>query len=220
MRITSESDYALRIITALARHSEVVDAKTLADETSVTLRFALKILHKLVTDGLVDSYKGVKGGYLLRLSPEEITLLRVIELIDGPIAIVRCLDREEGCTLNNDKTACRCTHAQTEHKISTPFFGDRGTHRRPSCTSMLRQFGYVPRKHHLISISSQFACQSLSDQIRMPSRFFISPPRAISFVVHSRINEYFFDHLNQAPFRETLCRLFFSFYAEQGSVDY
>ena len=40
------------------------------------------------------------------LSPEEITLLRVIELIDGPIAIVRCLDREEGCTLNNDKTAC------------------------------------------------------------------------------------------------------------------
>ena len=54
----------------------------------------------------MDSYKGVKGGYLLRLSPEEITLLRVIELIDGPIAIVRCLDKEEGCTLNNDKTAC------------------------------------------------------------------------------------------------------------------
>lgn len=106
MRITSESDYALRIITALARHSEVVDAKTLSDETSVTLRFTLKILHKLVTEGLVDSYKGVKGGYLLRLSPEEITLLRVIELIDGPIAIVRCLDKEEGCTLNNDKTAC------------------------------------------------------------------------------------------------------------------
>ena len=83
-----------------------MDAKTLADETSVTLRFTLKILHKLVTEGLVASYKGVKGGYLLRLSPEDITLLRVIELIDGPIAIVRCLDREEGCTLNNDKTAC------------------------------------------------------------------------------------------------------------------
>ena len=106
MRITSESDYALRIVTALARHSEVVDAKTLSDETSVTLRFTLKILHKLVTDGIVASYKGVKGGYLLKQPPQEITLLKIIELIDGPIAIVRCLDREEGCTLNNDKTAC------------------------------------------------------------------------------------------------------------------
>lgn len=110
MRITSESDYALRIITALARHTEVVDAKTLSDETSVTLRFALKILHKLVTEGIVDSYKGVKGGYLLKLKPQEITLLRVIELIDGPIAIVRCLDSAEGCTLNNDKTACIYHH--------------------------------------------------------------------------------------------------------------
>ena len=106
MRITSESDYALRIVTALARQSEVVDAKTLSDETSVTLRFTLKILHKLVTDGIVASYKGVKGGYLLKQPPQEITLLKIIELIDGPIAIVRCLDREEGCTLNNDKTAC------------------------------------------------------------------------------------------------------------------
>jgi len=110
MRITSESDYALRIITALARHTEVVDAKTLSDETSVTLRFALKILHKLVTEGIVDSYKGVKGGYLLKLKPQEITLLRVIELIDGPIAIVRCLESAEGCTLNNDKTACIYHH--------------------------------------------------------------------------------------------------------------
>ena len=109
MRITSESDYALRIITALARHSEVVDAKTLADETSVTLRFTLKILHKLVTEGLVDSYKGVKGGYLLRLSPEKITLLRVIELIDGPIFIARCLGSED-CSLNQDKASCIYHH--------------------------------------------------------------------------------------------------------------
>ena len=48
MRITLESDYALRIISALAIHNEVVDAKTISDETSVTLRFTLKILHKLV----------------------------------------------------------------------------------------------------------------------------------------------------------------------------
>lgn len=110
MRITLESDYALRILSALAKHDKIVDAKTLSDETSVTQRFTLKILHKLVSGELVSSYKGVGGGYKLKLSPEKISLKNVIELIDGPIAIVRCLDNEECCSLNNDKTACDFHH--------------------------------------------------------------------------------------------------------------
>jgi len=110
MRITLESDYALRILTALATHEEKVDAQTIADETMVTLRFALKILHKLVVGNFVTSYKGAKGGYKLAISPDKITLKNVIELIDGPIAISRCLDSGEACALNPDKTACIYHH--------------------------------------------------------------------------------------------------------------
>ena len=110
MRITQESDYALRILTALAGYSEVIDANSLSEQTSVTQRFTLKILHKLVGDGLVSSYKGVKGGYKLKEDPEKITLKRVIELIDGPIVIVRCLESHESCSLNSDKTACIYHH--------------------------------------------------------------------------------------------------------------
>jgi len=110
MRITLESDYALRILSALAKHEERVDAKTLSEETSVTLQFTLKILHKLVGCELVKSYKGVKGGYCLNVPPEEITLKRVIEHIDGPIAIVRCLESSEACSLNQEKTACIYHH--------------------------------------------------------------------------------------------------------------
>lgn len=110
MRITLESDYALRIVTSLAMHSDVVDAKTISDETSVTQRFTLKILHKLVMGNLVVSYKGVRGGYKLKLSADEITLKTVIELIDGPIMMVRCLETSESCALNKDKTACIYHH--------------------------------------------------------------------------------------------------------------
>lgn len=110
MRITLESDYALRIITALAVHNELTDAKALADETQVTQRFALKILHKLVQGDLVTSQKGARGGYMLKRGPDEITLKDVIELIDGPIEIVRCLGSDEVCTLNHDKTACVFHH--------------------------------------------------------------------------------------------------------------
>lgn len=110
MRITLESDYALRILAELAKSNEITDAKTIAENTSITLRFTLKILHKLVVGGVVLSYKGVKGGYKLKDSAEKITLKNVIELLDGPIAIARCLDSEEGCSLNCDKTACELHH--------------------------------------------------------------------------------------------------------------
>ena len=110
MRITLESDYALRILTAMAGYEGVTDAKTISTDTSVTIRFTLKILHKLVQGDLVQSYKGVNGGYKLKKNPKEITLKRVIELIDGPIAIARCLDSDEGCSLNCDKSACDYHH--------------------------------------------------------------------------------------------------------------
>ena len=110
MRITLESDYALRILTAMAGYKDVTDAKTISNDTSVTIRFTLKILHKLVQGDLVQSYKGVNGGYMLKASPEQITLKTVIELIDGPIAIARCLDSGEECSLNCDKTACDYHH--------------------------------------------------------------------------------------------------------------
>ncbi len=110
MRITLESDYALRILTALAEYDNVVDANTLSEATSVTLRFTLKILNKLVKNGFVSSFKGAKGGYRLKLSTDKITLKSVIELIDGPIVIARCLESSEVCSLNHDKTACSYHH--------------------------------------------------------------------------------------------------------------
>lgn len=110
MRITLESDYALRIITAMAMHNDIIDAGTISKETSVTQRFTLKILNKLVKGGLVKSYKGARGGYKLAASPENITLRGVIELIDGPIAIARCVDNGEACSLNCDKAACIYHH--------------------------------------------------------------------------------------------------------------
>ena len=110
MRITQESDYALRIVTAIAESEEVIDAGTLSQKTLVTQRFTLKILHKLVIGGIILSYKGAKGGYKLAKDAKDITLKNVIELIDGPIAIARCVDSDEGCSLNCDKTACIYHH--------------------------------------------------------------------------------------------------------------
>ena len=98
MFITLESDYAVRIMSALCRSGEKLDAKTVSEQTGVTLRFTLKILRKLVGAGLVRSFKGTKGGYIIDKAPGDITLRSVIEAIEGRFYFSRCLSPENECS--------------------------------------------------------------------------------------------------------------------------
>lgn len=108
MRITQEADYALRIVALLATHQSVVDANTIADEAGITQGFALKILRKLSLGEIVCSQKGASGGYKLVREPDSITLKDVIELIDGEIAISKCLSEEHICSKQGiNKSACK-----------------------------------------------------------------------------------------------------------------
>lgn len=105
MRITQEADYAVRIISCLAQNEKRMDARSISERTAVTLRFTLKILRKLVISKIVVSYKGVQGGYELNRAPKDINLCDVIESVDGPININRCL-QGDSCTQNGDASAC------------------------------------------------------------------------------------------------------------------
>lgn len=106
MYITLESDYAVRIISCLALENRRLDAKTISDKTKVTVRFALKILRKLVAGGIVKSYKGTQGGYQLAGKPSEITLKDVIEAIEGTYSFSRCLDPDYECTRGMSGVCC------------------------------------------------------------------------------------------------------------------
>ena len=109
MRITREADYALRIMCLLAESGEVLDAGTIAERTSLTQQFTLKILRKLSKGKLVRSYKGSKGGYAIESGAESCTLRQVIELIDGSLAISKCVDG--GCSLaGTNKSECMIHH--------------------------------------------------------------------------------------------------------------
>ncbi len=109
MRITREADYALRIMCLLAEKGRTLDAKSIAERTSLTPQFTLKILRKLAGGGLVRSYKGAQGGYALSENAESATLKTVIELIDGSLAISKCVDG--GCSLaGTNKSECVIHH--------------------------------------------------------------------------------------------------------------
>jgi Rrf2 family protein len=99
MRLNQATDYAIRAILYLSGlpFGQVVEAKLIAEEEHIPIRFLLKILRLLTKEGLVNSHRGINGGYSLARSPSEITLLDVVRAIEGPIAINRCLYDPEEC---------------------------------------------------------------------------------------------------------------------------
>lgn len=102
MQITRQTDYAIRCVLYLAEHpNEVKVVNEIASSKSIPKVFLAKILQKLSKAGIVRSYKGVKGGFELAKRPKDITLLDVIEAIDGPVAMNICAIDKRLCNMSN-----------------------------------------------------------------------------------------------------------------------
>lgn len=106
MKITQESDYAMRIVLYLSKLGvgKRIEAKVISEAEGVTLRFTLKILRKLTHKGIVASFRGIHGGYALSKEPEDITMRDVIEAVEGEIFINRCLNSKESCNIKKGNT--------------------------------------------------------------------------------------------------------------------
>lgn len=108
MHITLEADYAVRIMQVLCKAGNVrTDAAEIAKRACVTQSFTLKILRKLAAAELVRSFKGTRGGYMAARQPQEITLLEVIEAIEGTYHFSRCLQQDHVCTMGTSGV-CSC----------------------------------------------------------------------------------------------------------------
>jgi len=102
MKITQEADYGLRVVIYLCKlgYGEKVESKVISEKEGIPLRFLLKLLRKLIQADIIRSYRGVKGGYAINKLPEQINLRDVIEAIDGPICVNRCVIEPSFCNLN------------------------------------------------------------------------------------------------------------------------
>ncbi|MTK11803.1 MAG: Rrf2 family transcriptional regulator [Clostridiaceae bacterium] len=123
MRITQEVDYALRVILYLCKlgYGEKIEAKVISEQENIPLRFLLKLLRKLTHSGIIKSYRGVNGGYALNALPQDISLKDVIEVIDGPIYMNRCLCDPSYCNLNR---ANKCNVHNALAKVQSNLVND------------------------------------------------------------------------------------------------
>ncbi|HEY8585446.1 MAG TPA: SUF system Fe-S cluster assembly regulator [Rhodanobacter sp.] len=98
LRVSRLTDYATVVMTIIAAHpTEVLSAVQIADEARLELPTVSKLLKALGHAELVESFRGVNGGYRLARAATDISLAAIVEAIEGPIGMTECSVAEGQC---------------------------------------------------------------------------------------------------------------------------
>ena len=102
MQVTREGDYGIRSVLYLARQplKKVSFVNEISEEYKIPRSFLAKILQKLVRAKIVRSYRGVKGGFSLARHARDITVLEVLEAIEGKLALNICIADKKKCNFS------------------------------------------------------------------------------------------------------------------------
>ncbi len=103
LRLNRMTDYGIVVLGALAhRQGEVVATASLAELTGLNQPTVAKVAKMLLGAGLVDTQRGASGGYRLPFPAQDISLVQIIESIEGPIAVNDCVaGAQDPCAVAN-----------------------------------------------------------------------------------------------------------------------
>ncbi len=101
MLVTREADYAVRTVLYLARNStRTASVAEVARAMRIPKSFLAKIVQRLVRRHILVSMRGMKGGFMLAAKPSDISLLDILESIQGPTGINVCAIESGRCRLS------------------------------------------------------------------------------------------------------------------------
>ena len=94
MRLSSRAEYGVRAMLFLALHysEETIPLKQIASKENISFQYLEQIFPLLRKSQLVESVRGIQGGYRLACHPKELTVGDIIRAVDGPIAPAKCLE--------------------------------------------------------------------------------------------------------------------------------
>jgi Rrf2 family protein len=110
MRLTRASSYALHALVFIGaqKHNRPIPSHLVARDRHIPERFLLKVLKPLVAVRVLHSVKGPNGGYRLARPPSQVSVLEVIEAVDGPIRGQSPLSEDQGKSPLNRKLEAIC----------------------------------------------------------------------------------------------------------------
>jgi Rrf2 family protein len=117
MKLSVRGEYALRSLLVLGLNYDqpVVRIQTISEQQNIPKRFLEQILNDLKSAGIVQSRRGVAGGYRLARRPQDITLAAVVRHVEGALAPVSCVSERfyEKCSCP-DETRCAIRNVMKE----------------------------------------------------------------------------------------------------------
>lgn len=118
MQITKQADYAVRAILHLTRHIDKrIATSVIAAEQRIPPSFLAKIVAQLSIVGLLNTSRGAQGGVTLARDPKDITLLEVIEAIDGPIRLNDCVGDEHAACFFAETCPLRSVWNEAQERL-------------------------------------------------------------------------------------------------------
>lgn len=116
--LSHKAKYALQALSLLAgryRQGDPVLIQEIAKEKKIPLKFLQSILLELKNNMILESYRGRGGGYKLSVPPGDVSVARIIRIIDGPIALLSCVSINFYQTCDNcDEKTCRINPVMAE----------------------------------------------------------------------------------------------------------
>ena len=100
MKISTKGRYGLRILMDLAIHQSDKPRliRDIAKSQQISEKYISRLVIALRKAGMIRSVRGVNGGFHIAMKPEEITVLDVVEVMEGPLSIVDCVSMPKKCT--------------------------------------------------------------------------------------------------------------------------
>lgn len=132
MKLSVRGEYAIRALLVLSRDYQdddsVVRIQEISRKQNIPKRFLEQILNDLKSAGIVESKRGVAGGYRLRRPPARITLAEVIRHVEGPLAPISCVSEKyyEKCSCP-DESRCALRSVMKEARDATVTIMERTT---------------------------------------------------------------------------------------------
>ena len=129
MQITRQADYAIRAVLHIAKlgANERAATSQIAKEQHIPPSFLAKIISQLSIAGLLQTSRGARGGVTLARPAGEISLMDVVEAIDGPIMLAECVSDESACTFSGEcpvRTVWCRVQADMAHQLKNTTFAE------------------------------------------------------------------------------------------------